>query len=648
MTFFAQITGSSKRLFSGLLFFILSEWCFGQNSSDLAGSVSITLKNGTSDAPSYMVVSPGSKEKVIYQGLALSAFENNVSFNKFPSISNPGNLVGPFQPGVLASTRARASSVLDENGSVSMISMISLGSGYKGTPQVFISPPSEANGTAEQVSSAFAEAIFNSSNLTLEGIEVISEGRGYLQPPEVSLDGGPCFLRIIDSDSNHSGTFFKILSNTDNQLELSNPSNIDLSTSIQAGFKVEVFQGWTLGSLLGYEETQLHSNVDPSLADWVYILKDPDQQTGLPDEDYTAHFHDGSGWREVLNSAQNSSSTMIMPDESFIILRRNESETEIIIPGLANINGSAWELPPFGKKNLVCNPFPSEIMLSDLFDPNLITTEANETNGHLWLSSPNQDLADNIHVLESGTWTTYWHDGSNLNISTPAEISVRRGSGAGGALTGNDFSFTSGSIEGLSNPTTGNVVITSTNHGLKNGFLLTLSSVTGRLTNEDKIQINEASELVEDGYGLVVSSTVNGVWEITNCTPHTFELVGSVNNCDFIPSAQAKWQSGTAGAGYTHDVQISIRGGGGRNGRAIGKVVNGKIDKILITSGGLLYTSPTFAKVHPGGWKSLSRGNAPLNDKLIPAGSGVLIERKHPHGVSSMLPLLPFTNQSGN
>ena len=105
MTFFAQITGSSKRLFSFLLFFILPLLCFGQNSSDLAGSVSITLKNGTSTAPSYMVVSPGSKEKVIYQGLALSASENNVSFNKFPSISNPGNLLGPFQPGVLASTR---------------------------------------------------------------------------------------------------------------------------------------------------------------------------------------------------------------------------------------------------------------------------------------------------------------------------------------------------------------------------------------------------------------------------------------------------------------------------------------------------------------------------------------------------------------
>ena len=648
MTSFAQINGASMRLFSVLLFCILPLLCFGQNSSDLAGSVSITLKNGTSTAPSYMVVSPGSKEKVIYQGLALSASENNVTFNKFPSISNPGNLLGPFQPGVLASTRARASSVLDANGSVALITILSSGADYQGTPGIEISPPADANGSAEQVSPAFAEAEFNSSSLTLEGVSVISSGRGYTQPPDISIEGGPCFLRIIDSASAYYGTFFKILSNTDDTLELSNPANIDLSIAVQSGFMVEVFQGWTLGSLLGYEATPLHSDLDSELADWVYILKEPDQQTGEPDEDYTAHFHNGTNWVEVLNPDQVSSDTTLMPDESFIIVRRNESETEISISGLANINASAWQMPPFGKKNLVCNPFPSEIMLSDLFNPNLITMEANETNGHLWLSNPNQELADNIHILESGSWSIYWHDGSNLNITTPAEISVRKGSGAGGSLTGNDFSFTSGTIEGLSNPATGNVVITSTGHGLKNGFLVTISSVTGRLTNEDKIQINEASEPVEDGYGLMVSSIVNGTWEITNCTPHTFELVGGVNNCDFIASAQAKWQTGSAGAGYTDDVQISIRGGGGRNGRAIGKVVNGKIDKILITSGGLLYTSPTFAKVHPGGWRSISRGNAPLNDKLIPAGSGVLIERKHPHGVSSSLPLLPFVNQSGN
>ena len=648
MTLFAQKFGSSIRIITVFLFLFLPKICLGQNTSNLAGSVAISLKKGTNTAPTYLVVSPGSKERVIYRGLALSALENNVSFNKLPSISNPGNLVGPFQPGVLGSTRARAISVLDENGSISAINIISRGYGYTGIPNVFLPPPSEANGTADQVSPAIAEVDFDFSNQIIEGIEVVGKGRGYLQPPEVFIEGGPCFLRVTDSDSNHSGTFFKILSNTDDMLELSNPANIDLSIAVQSGFMVEVFQGWTLGSLLGYEETSLYSNADPSLADWVYILKNSDQQTGQPDEDFTAHFHDGSKWVEVSNTDQNSSNTILMPDESFIIVRRDNTDTEVSISGIANIETSAWEIPPFGTKNLVCNPFPSDIMLSDLFAPESITTEANESNGHLWLSSTNQDLADNIHVLDAGTWTTYWHDGSNLNISTPAEISVRRGSGAGGALTVNDFSFIEGPIEEISNPASGNVLITSTNHGLKNGFLVTISSVSGRLTNENKIQINEVSQPVEDGYGLVVSSMVNGIWEVTNCTAHTFELKDSSNNCDFIPSTQSKWKTGSAGMGYTHDVQISILGGGGRNGRAVGKVVDGKIDRILISSGGLFYTSPTYAKIHAGGWRSISRGNAPLNDKLIPAGSGVLIERKHPHGVSSLLKLLPYLNQGSN
>ena len=137
---------------------------------------------------------------------------------------------------------ARAISVLDENGSISAINIISRGYGYTGIPNVFLPPPSEANGSADQVSPAIAEVDFDFSNQIIEGIEVVGKGRGYLQPPEVFVEGGPCFLRITDSDSNHSGTFFKILSNTDDMLELSNPANIDLSIAVQSGFMVEVFQ----------------------------------------------------------------------------------------------------------------------------------------------------------------------------------------------------------------------------------------------------------------------------------------------------------------------------------------------------------------------------------------------------------------------
>ena len=112
MTFVAQITCSFKRPLLVFLFFSLPELSIGQNSSDLAGFVSISLKNGTSNNPSYMIVSPGSKEKVIYEGLALSVSENNVSFSK-----RWGDLLsrtvsfrrwGQFDSGCRFITRARA------------------------------------------------------------------------------------------------------------------------------------------------------------------------------------------------------------------------------------------------------------------------------------------------------------------------------------------------------------------------------------------------------------------------------------------------------------------------------------------------------------------------------------------------------------
>ena len=81
--------------------------------------------------------------------------------------------------------------MLDANGSVAVITILSSGTDYQGTPGVEISPPAEANGSAEQVSPAFAEADFNASSLTLEGVNVVSSGRGYIEPPEISIEEVP-------------------------------------------------------------------------------------------------------------------------------------------------------------------------------------------------------------------------------------------------------------------------------------------------------------------------------------------------------------------------------------------------------------------------------------------------------------------------
>ena len=106
MTLITQVAPYLTRKLLLLLGCFLPAIGIAQSTSDSAGSLSIKLKQGTSLAPSYLIVSPGYKERLIYQGLSLSASENTVSFSKLPSISNPGNLIGPFRPGVLGSIRA--------------------------------------------------------------------------------------------------------------------------------------------------------------------------------------------------------------------------------------------------------------------------------------------------------------------------------------------------------------------------------------------------------------------------------------------------------------------------------------------------------------------------------------------------------------
>jgi hypothetical protein len=144
----------------------------------------------------------------------------------------------------------------------------------------------------------------------------------------------------------------------------------------------------------------------------------------------------------------------------------------------------------------------------------------------------------------------------------------------------------------------------------------------------------------------VVESSLNGKWEITNVSTNTFELKDSRNNSDFLANGDAQWSTGSMGQGYDNNVSLSILGGGGFGARAVGLVdTTGKISSISIIHGGLFYTYPPTVVVHPGGWRSLGRGNAPINNLTIPPGSGALLIRNHPHGVRSLIPLRSFLNE---
>ncbi len=624
-------------------FFVWASLSILQNlfSSVPSGVVNVTIKAGSTAAPSYTIISPGIKGNVFFQGTILSTYENNVSFDKLPDLSNPAIEKGPFIPGILGSLHARAEAVLDENGSVDYLTIVDGGSNYLGYPLVHLTPPVEGNGSSMEYSTAYAEAETNASTLKVDSLSIINPGSGYISVPTVTIDGGPYFLRVIEEDSNYSGIYFRILSNSDDSLELNNSTGHSLANIFPAGTEVEVFKGWTLGSLLGFETTQLVSDINASLADWVYAIKQTNQQEGNS-SDYIPYFHNGNMWTRVDSPNEDFNNLILSPDQAVIISGRNDQNTSLIISGSASTVPSYWEIPEVGKKQLLCNPHSTSVNLSDLIPNHAITDDNSSVNSHLILAHIDQDKADNIQILKSSIWSTFWHDGTNLNITKPAQISARAGSGIGGALTVNDFSMSSGSIESLTNPLSGNVVVTSTDHGLSNGFKVTISSALGRLTNDEKLQINANGDLVESGEGLVVESSVNGIWEVINCTSDTFELNECTSNSDFLNDSNATWSTGDSGEGYDTNVSLSILGGGGRGAKAYGIVENGKIVSIALQQGGFFYHQTPEITVHPGGWRMIGKGNSPLNDLTVPAGSGVLIIRKHPFGISSQIPLKSF------
>jgi hypothetical protein len=439
-------------------------------------------------------------------------------------------------------------------------------------------------------------------------------------------------LRCVESGSPNEGKFYRILSNTGDTLSLSNSLGDDLSTVFKLNAMVEVFEAWTLGSLFGYSSTQLQEG-NSSVADYIYLIKPPSQQNGTV-SDYRSYFHDGSSWKDTNGSNADMSETIIYPDESFILARRTASPLDLFLFGGAHTQNSFVKIPASGERFLMNNPFGVDVMLSDLI-ASINITDDNSTASSKWLASVNQENADNVHILKNGVWNSYWHDGSNMGITEVASVTARRGTGAGSAITLQDLSMSSGVISAMTNPSTGNIVVTSANHSLREGLVVKLSNAYGYKTNDAKQQVDEDGNVVSTGNGLVISSAANGFFEVVNPTANTFELLGKIGNCDFTGSAN--WKTGSNGLGYTTNAYVSFVGGGGKGAYGIAHVANSSVQSISLIDSGYGYTSAPKVFIHSGGWRRFGAGNAPFNDVLVPAGSGILLTRNHPVGVASML-----------
>lgn len=617
----------------------LAVFGLARNSSTPSGTLTINLPASNPEAPSYQVISPGFNGEAVYIGPVLSVSENNITFDTVTDLVNPTRKIGPFTHGVFASKQARATCSIDSNGSIVNPSLVDPGDQYLHAPSVFISPPVQGTVNSSITENAYAKCEIESGRVS--SIIITNEGRGYTYTPSIAIDGGPHFVRITENDSNYSGLCFKILGNSDTTIELENLSDFQLSNLLKEGTVVEIFKAWTLGSLFGYENTELASNSNSLLADWVYLCLPPDQQNG--DTSFTTFFHDNDSWKEVANPTNEVSTRCIYPDEAIIIARRFDEELNLQLRGNVLLGSSFWRLPPQGKQLLVSNPYPVEIKLSDLIKPEFMTDGNSSEEGHLWYTHHNPDMADNIKILNDTVWSTYWHDrnSSNLNVSRKAKISARKGSGIGGRLTPGDFSFSEGNITDIES-TAGSgsyALITSPGHGLKKGFTVTISNVKGYRINSDNKRIDGSGNEIEEGFGLIINSSLNGSWQIQNLTADTFELVGSSLDCEFLPDQNASWSTGFQGEGYDRNVTLTILGGGGTGAQATGIVENGSITSISLKSGGFSYITAPEVIVHDGGWRSLLTGNVPISNLTIPAGSGLLIVRNHPSGIETLMPL---------
>jgi hypothetical protein len=208
-----------------------------------------------------------------------------------------------------------------------------------------------------------------------------------------------------------------------------------------------------------------------------------------------------------------------------------------------------------------------------------------------------------------------------------------------------DISQSSGLITNLTNDAS-NIIVTSPDHGLIDGFVVRVYGARGRKTNAFKSQVDVNGDDVPDGQGLIIDSSANGYHMIEVVDENNFRLLERLGDSDFLNEGTAKWSTGHGGLGYSGDVVIDFVGGGGEGASGVARVQDGKVVSITITEPGAGYVEAPEILFSLGGWRKLGGGDTPRKDVIIPSGSGILLERNNSSGLALRIPLLsPFNYQ---
>ncbi len=218
---------------------------------------------------------------------------------------------------------------------------------------------------------------------------------------ELSQAATPKVLKIL-SGAAEGRTFLlsSTVANTATTVTLDASETTNLTTiGLAAGDRYQIYDCDTLGSFFGNSAAIVKNN-DPNLADQVMLLVNGTWNT--------YYFHTTNNrWTRRTFGNPDATNQIIKPEAGLIFSRIGTAALAL------NITGS---VPMTNRADLVRSSGLSFLGSHWPVDITLINSGIQNISG--WVANSNVNSADQIQILISGTWNTYWFDGTNWRRRT--------------------------------------------------------------------------------------------------------------------------------------------------------------------------------------------------------------------------------------
>ena len=235
------------------------------------------------------------------------------------------------------------------------------------------------------------------SSLTVFGLPLYSpssSGSVTSASGSTLTDDSAAFGNLADASTPYSlkvssgtlqGSYFPIVSNTATTVTVTG----DLS-NLSASDTYELVEVDTLSSLFGNPSAGvIYGGSSTNESDIVWVLT----SSGT----WSKYFNDGTNWRRIARGNPISDNYALAPDSGVLIQRYNTNASSFVITGTVPSGQSVAGLSSSGL-SIFMNTFPVDITLS----------QSGIQNATEFSSS---DLV--YSLTASGTWSKYFHDGSN-------------------------------------------------------------------------------------------------------------------------------------------------------------------------------------------------------------------------------------------